>query len=138
MQKIRRFMSSIFPIFNYPNTNEPKNKENIVYHYHRIEIVNPKLSNSSEPGFPPTRIATIKSIGADVLICLGSLMGLLAGMALALQSAGLAAPALTILANLLMPAVAAVLAGSHLSKPDLKPNTNVRLSTGIPGLTFTS
>jgi hypothetical protein len=129
-------MGSVFPIFNYPNTNEQKSKETAIYHYHKIEIVSPKPSNTYEQGIPTARLTTIKSIVADVLMCLGSVMGLLAGLALALQSAGLASPALPILANLFMPAVAIILAGSHLSKPDIKPNTNLRLSTGIPGLTF--
>jgi hypothetical protein len=131
-------MNYIFPNLNYPNTTDPKGKEQVIFHYHKIEIVNNKPSNTYETGTTPTRIATIKSIGGDILIFLGSLMGLIAGMALALQSAGLASPTVAVLANLLMPAVATVLAGSHLSKLDLKANTNLRLSTGIPGLTFQS
>ncbi len=129
-------MNSMSTNFNHHKINGFPSNGNIIYHYHKLEVITPKSSMSLDPK-PLHRIDKIKNVTGNILILLGSLMALLAGLAITLQTAGLTTPEITILANLLMPALAAILTGSHLSKDQAKaPGTSLKLPTGLPGLTF--
>jgi hypothetical protein len=129
-------MNSISTNFNYPKINDFPSNGNILYHYHKLEVITPQSSVSLDSK-PLQRIDKIKKVTGNILILLGSLMTLLAAVAITLQTVGLTTPKITILANLLMPSLAAILTGSHLSRDQVKsPGTSFRIPTGVPGLTF--
>lgn len=137
MKKKERVVNSIFPNFNH-TSNDLSNPGTIFYHYHKFEIVDTRPPKTYEER-PLTRAETIKNIVADALIILGSVMAILAGTALTLQTVGISSPVLPLLANLLMPSVAAILTGFNLSKNEIRaPGTQLRLPTGLPGLTFSA
>jgi len=124
-----RVMNSIFPSF-------PTQKQEIVhYHHHKIEIIIPQKSQTFSPA-PMTRADRIKNAIADTLIILGTLMAVIAGTALTFQTAGFASPLLPVLSNLFMPSIAAILTGFQLSKNEIRANAQMRIATGVPGITF--
>lgn len=122
-------MNSIMP-------NIYQNKPGLVqYHHHTIEIILPEKT-AKGGNAPPTTTEKIKNVIADILIILGTLMALVAGTALTLQTAGVGSPMLSVLSNLFMPSVAAVLTGFQLSQNQIRANAQLRLATGVPGITI--
>lgn len=128
-------MNSIIPSFNYFYANDLQKNNNTLYHHHKLELITPNQSRCPETQ-PLSTADRIKNLIADILIFFGSILAMAAGAAITLQSLGLSSPAIPMLSGLLMPAVTAVLTGSHLSKNDLRNGTSLKLQTSLPGLSF--
>lgn len=130
-------MNSILSSFNYFYSNDLQKNGNILYHHHKLEVITPKQSTDVEEQ-SLSLSDRVKNLIADILIFVGSILAMAAGAALTLETMGVSSPMIPILSSLLMPAVTAVLTGSHLSKNELKKGTSLKLQTGVPGLTFSA
>ncbi|MBM3184425.1 MAG: hypothetical protein FJZ64_03875 [Chlamydiae bacterium] len=120
------------------NTNAtPAEKSGTIYHHHTVELILPKPVQERSIR-PETRMEKIRQVVADALILIGALMVLAATTAISLHTAGFASPIILAMETLLMPAIAAILTGFHLSKNEVKTNSSLRIPTGIPGLTIYS
>lgn len=130
--------SALISLKNLFLPNPAKPKDDCTYHYHKIELIQPKSLNTSRC-ITPTLGEQIVGIVGNALILFGALLVLSSIGAFTFQAAGISIfMKLPEFEHLIMPAIAALLTGIHLSKNELKAATQIKLETGIPGLTFSA